>query len=51
VTSVIPGAARQSEVVGNIEALKARIPAGFWSDLKAQGLVDPDAPVPDGAAA
>jgi D-threo-aldose 1-dehydrogenase len=51
VSSVIPGAARESEVVGNIEALKARIPAGFWSDLKAQGLVDPDAPVPDGAAA
>jgi D-threo-aldose 1-dehydrogenase len=51
VASVIPGAARPSEVAGNLAALRATIPAGFWSDLKAQGLILPDAPVPDGPVA
>jgi D-threo-aldose 1-dehydrogenase len=46
VASVIPGAARASEVAGNVAALRAPIPAGFWSDLKGQGLMDPAAPVP-----
>ena len=32
-------------------ALRAKIPAGFWSDLKDQGLMVPDAPVPDGPVA
>ncbi len=48
VASVIPGAARAAEVAGNVAALRANIPAGFWSDLKGQGLIDPAAPVPDG---
>lgn len=51
VSSVIPGAARASEVAGNVAALRAKIPAGFWSDLKAQGLLVADAPVPDGPVA
>jgi D-threo-aldose 1-dehydrogenase len=46
VTAVIPGAARPSEVAGNVAALWAPIPEGFWSDLKAEGLVLSDAPVP-----
>jgi len=44
--SIIPGAARPSEVRANIEALLAPIPAAFWSELKAIGLIDPDAPTP-----
>lgn len=51
VASVIPGAARASEVAGNVAALRAKIPAGFWSDLKDQGLLDPAAPVPAGPVA
>lgn len=46
VASVIPGAARAAEVAGNLAALRAPIAAGFWSDLKAQGMIDADAPVP-----
>jgi D-threo-aldose 1-dehydrogenase len=46
VVSVIPGAARASEVTANVASVDISIPAAFWSDLKAQGLVDPDAPVP-----
>jgi len=46
VVSVIPGAARAAEVVDNIAALQAAIPAAFWSDLKTEGLIDPAAPTP-----
>ena len=48
VAAVIPGAARPSEVAGNVAALRAPIPEGFWSDLKAEGLILADAPVPAG---
>jgi D-threo-aldose 1-dehydrogenase len=46
VASVIPGAARPEEVIANAGHVMAKIPQGFWSDLKAQGLIDPEAPVP-----
>jgi D-threo-aldose 1-dehydrogenase len=46
VASVIPGGARPEEVVQNAASLSAPIPAGFWSDLKAQKLIHPEAPVP-----
>ncbi|MEP7239417.1 MAG: aldo/keto reductase [Devosia sp.] len=49
VVSVIPGAARPSEVIANVGHMNAKIPAGFWADLKAQKLIDPDSPVPGGA--
>jgi len=46
VVSIIPGAARPSEVIQNLAALSAVIPEAFWAALKAQGLIDPDAPTP-----
>ena len=46
VVSVIPGAAKPSEVKQNVASLSVKIPAAFWSDLKAQKLIHPDAPVP-----
>ena len=46
VVSAIPGAARPSEVIENAKALQVAIPAGFWSDLKSQGLIDPASPTP-----
>jgi D-threo-aldose 1-dehydrogenase len=46
VVSVIPGATSAREVRQNAASLAARIPAVFWSDLKAQSLIDPAAPVP-----
>ena len=48
VVSVIPGAAKASELTQNVASLEAPIPAAFWSDLKAEGLIDKDAPTPDG---
>lgn len=46
VASVIPGGVRPEEVRQNFASLHAPIPAAFWADLQAQGLIDPDAPVP-----
>ena len=48
VTTVIPGANSPDQVAANIALLQARIPAALWSDLKAGGLLRPDAPVPAG---
>jgi D-threo-aldose 1-dehydrogenase len=48
VVSVIPGAAKPSEVTQNIVNVDAPIPASFWTDLKARNLIDPDSPVPAG---
>jgi D-threo-aldose 1-dehydrogenase len=48
VVSVIPGAARPSEVRQNVALLDVPIPAAFWADLKAQNLIVADAPVPAG---
>jgi D-threo-aldose 1-dehydrogenase len=46
VMSVIPGAQTPEEVRRNAEVLGATIPTGLWSDLKAEGLMRLDAPVP-----
>jgi D-threo-aldose 1-dehydrogenase len=48
VVSVIPGATSAREVTQNAASVEAPIPAAFWSDHKAEKLVDPDAPVPPG---
>lgn len=45
VVSVIPGGQSVAEVRGNLEAARATIPPGLWADLKAEGLLRPDAPV------
>lgn len=46
VVSVIPGAASPKEVVLNVATMSAKIPKGLWKDLKAEGLMRSDAPVP-----
>jgi D-threo-aldose 1-dehydrogenase len=46
VVSIIPGGARPEEVTQNIASMQSPIPASLWSDLKAQGLIDPASPVP-----
>ncbi|MCB9992824.1 MAG: aldo/keto reductase [Hyphomicrobiaceae bacterium] len=47
VVSIIPGAAKPSEITQNVASLQANIPASFWSDLKSAGLIVSDAPTPD----
>ena len=46
VACVIPGGRTRSELEANAGLLEEEIPAGFWSELKEQGLVDPAAPLP-----
>jgi len=44
--SVIPGSVSAAEVDVNAALLAAGTPAALWRDLKAQGMIHPDAPVP-----
>lgn len=46
VISVIPGGAKPEEVTSNIGYLEEAIPAAYWSDLRSEGLIDPEAPTP-----
>jgi D-threo-aldose 1-dehydrogenase len=46
VASVVLGAQKPEEVERNVAALSGQVPSALWSDLKAQHLLDPDAPVP-----
>jgi D-threo-aldose 1-dehydrogenase len=49
VVSVIPGANSPEQVRANAALLGAPIPPALWSDLKSEGLLRPDAPVPSGS--
>jgi D-threo-aldose 1-dehydrogenase len=44
VVSVIPGMVSPKEVALNVKTLGAKIPKGFWRDLKAQSLLHAGAP-------
>lgn len=46
VISVIPGMGNPDEVLRAKQWLTLPIPAAFWAELRAQGLVRPDAPLP-----
>ncbi len=45
--SVIPGALSAAEVKQNIARLSSVIPVQLWSELKREGLLDPNAPTPN----
>jgi D-threo-aldose 1-dehydrogenase len=46
VCSVVLGAVTPEEVQRNLDALSAPAPAGLWSDLRSEGLLRADAPIP-----
>ncbi|MCR8725111.1 aldo/keto reductase [Frigidibacter sp. ROC022] len=46
VKTVIPGAMTAEEVAANVAVLDAAIPDALWSDLKTEGLIRAEAPVP-----
>ncbi len=46
VTAVIPGAVAAREVRENVEHFRRPIPVALWAELKASGLLRPDAPTP-----
>ncbi|MFE7672333.1 aldo/keto reductase [Streptomyces albidoflavus] len=44
--AVIPGATRPSRIAEDVAALQENVPAAFWADLRAAGLVSAAAPLP-----
>lgn len=46
VVAVIPGGAKPEEVTSNLDYFAETVPAAVWTDLKAEGLIDRDAPTP-----
>lgn len=46
VTTIIPGTRVPERVDENLNLLKEKIPADFWTELKAEKLIRQDAPVP-----
>ncbi|WP_043689641.1 aldo/keto reductase [Luteimonas huabeiensis] len=46
VSAVIPGARTAAQARANAESMRVAIPDGFWRDLKHEGIVAEDAPVP-----
>lgn len=46
VKTVIPGAVNGAEVAANVALLETSIPEGLWSDLRSEGLIRADAPLP-----
>jgi D-threo-aldose 1-dehydrogenase len=46
VTAIVPGTRQPDRVTENFELLQVAIPADYWAELKAEGLVRADAPVP-----
>ena len=44
--AVIPGASKPERIKEDHEALEANVPGEFWRDIRAQGLVAPNAPLP-----
>jgi D-threo-aldose 1-dehydrogenase len=50
VATVIPGTRTRAEVEQNVALLQMPIPANLWDQLKAEGLMHPDAPCPAGGS-
>lgn len=51
VASVIPGMASTAQVADAVAWMETPLPAALWSDLRAGGLLHPDAPTPAARAA
>ncbi|MEE7560473.1 aldo/keto reductase, partial [Xanthomonas sp. Kuri4-2] len=46
VSAVIPGARTPEQVRANVESMRVAIPAGLWEDLRRDGVIEAEAPVP-----
>jgi D-threo-aldose 1-dehydrogenase len=47
VAAVIPGAKRPDKVEENARLMAATVPAVVWEELKQEGLIPADAPIPN----
>ncbi|WP_313343906.1 aldo/keto reductase [Stenotrophomonas sp.] len=48
VSAVIPGARTPEQVQANVASMSVAVPAALWADLRQDGLIAADAPVPGG---
>jgi D-threo-aldose 1-dehydrogenase len=46
--AAVPGATHPSRVAEDVAALRENVPAAFWTTLREEHLIAPDAPVPTG---
>ncbi|MCX5494346.1 aldo/keto reductase [Kaistia dalseonensis] len=46
ISTLVLGAVQPAEIARNLSAIEESVPAGLWSDLKTEGLLDPAAPAP-----
>ncbi len=46
ISSFVPGASQPDQVRQNVNAFRTAVPAGFWTEMKHEGLIDRRAPVP-----
>jgi D-threo-aldose 1-dehydrogenase len=46
VAAIIPGPRNAAEFKANLELLRHPIPPALWADLRQEGLLHPEAPVP-----
>jgi D-threo-aldose 1-dehydrogenase len=47
--ALIVGAASPGQILANVTSMNTKIPADFWDELKSEGLIEWDAPVPQEA--
>jgi D-threo-aldose 1-dehydrogenase len=47
-TSLVIGADRANQVGDNVATLAVEIPTAFWQDIRNEGLVEANAPLPEG---
>ncbi|MGJ6963120.1 aldo/keto reductase [Streptosporangium sp. G11] len=48
VVAVIPGSSHPERIAEDLAALDEHVPAAFWTALREEKLIAPDAPVPTG---
>ncbi|WP_156513547.1 hypothetical protein [Bordetella ansorpii] len=49
--ALIVGAHTEAQALANASSMKDTVPAAFWDELKRQGLIEQNAPVPQGGKA
>jgi D-threo-aldose 1-dehydrogenase len=47
--AAVAGATRPSRIAEDLAALNETVPAAFWTELRAAGLISPAAPLPQNA--
>jgi D-threo-aldose 1-dehydrogenase len=47
VTQILTGASAPKEIEENVRLMQVKIPAELWRELREEGLINPEAPVPD----